>query len=35
MEKNDYAGDDVATNQRNIETAAGEVTHHTKAEREK
>ena len=34
MEKNDDTGDDLATFQRTIETAAGEVAHHTKAERE-
>ena len=34
MKKNDDTGDDLATFQRTIETAAGEVAHHTKAERE-
>ena len=35
MEKNDDTEDDLATVWRNIEIAAGEVAHHTKAEREK
>ena len=35
MEKNDDTEDELATIQRNIETAAGKVAHHTKAEREK
>ena len=33
-EKKDDTEDDLATVQRNIDTAAGEVAHHTRAERE-
>ena len=35
MEKNDDTEDDLATVERNIETATGKVAHHTKAERKK
>ena len=36
MEKNDdKSAEDLVTIQKTIETAAGEVAHHTKAEREK
>ena len=35
MEKNEGTEDDLDTIQRNIETAAGKVAHHTKSEREK
>ena len=35
IEKNDDTEYDLATIQRNIENAAGEVAHHTKAEKQK
>ena len=34
MKKNEDTEEELATVQRNIETAAGKVAHHTKAERE-